>query len=125
VWLVSRERGSAVANFALVAFPMLALFVGTVSISFASYARTVILDATIEGARFASLADQTTETGIQKTKELVRSSLGSAVVVNVVASSVRLGSIESIRLVSSAEFVFAPGAKILTASSVATREAIY
>jgi Flp pilus assembly protein TadG len=125
VWLVSRERGSAVADFVLVAFPMLALFVGTVSVSFASYARTVILDATIEGARFAALADQNTEAGIQKTMQLVKSSLGDAVVVNVASSSVRLGSVESIRFVSSVEFDLAPGTRILTVSSVATRETIY
>jgi hypothetical protein len=104
---------------------MLALFVGTVSVSFASYARTVILDATVEGARFASLADQTTDAGIEKTKNLVRSSLGPAFVVTVAASSVSLGSVESIRFVSSAEFEFAPGTKILTVSSVATRETVY
>ena len=125
MWLVSRERGSAVADFVLVAFPMLALFVGTLSVSFASYARTVILDATIEGARFAALADQNTTAGIQKTKQLVQSSLGRAVVVNVVATSMRLGSIESIRFVSSAELNLAPGTRILTVSSVATREIIY
>ena len=125
MWSVSRERGSAVADFVLVAFPMLALLVGTVSVGLASYARTVILDATIEGARFASLADQNTNSGIEKTKQLVRSALGQNVVIDVVASSVRLGSVESIRFVSSAEFDFAPGARILTVSSVATREAIY
>jgi Flp pilus assembly protein TadG len=125
VWSVSRERGSAVADFVLVAFPMLALLVGTVSVGLASYARTVILDATIEGARFASLADQNTNSGIEKTKQLVRSALGQNVVIDVVASSVRLGSVESIRFVSSAEFNFAPGNRILTVSSVATREAIY
>jgi Flp pilus assembly protein TadG len=125
VWLVSKERGAAVADFVLVAFPMLALFVGTVSVSFASYARTVILDATIEGARFASLADQDTAAGIQKTKQLVRSSLGQAVVVNVSASSIRLGSVESIRFVSSAEFGLAPGARLFRVSSVATREIVY
>lgn len=125
MWLVSRERGSAIADFVLVAFPMLALFIGTVTVSFASYARTVILDATIEGARFAALADQNTAAGIQKTKQLVQSSLGTALVVDVVASSVRIGSIESIRFVSSAELNLAPGTKILTVSSVATRELIY
>jgi Flp pilus assembly protein TadG len=125
VWLVSRERGSAIADFVLVAFPMLALFIGTVSVSFASYARTVILDATIEGARFAALADQNTAAGIQRTKQLVQSSLGTALVVEVVASSVRIGSIESIRFVSSAELNLVPGTKIMTVSSVATRELIY
>ena len=125
MWLVSRERGSAIADFVLVAFPMLALFVGTVSVSFASYARTVILDATIEGARFAALADQNTAAGIQKTKQLVQSSLGRAVDLEVVASSVRIGSIESIRFVSIAELNLVPGTKIMTVSSVATRELIY
>jgi Flp pilus assembly protein TadG len=125
VWLVFRERGSAVADFVLVAFPMLALFVGTVSVSFASYARTVILDATIEGARFAALADQSTAAGIKRTKQLVHSSLGQAVAVDVAASSVFLGSVESIRFVSSAELKFAAGTTILTVSSVATREVFY
>ena len=125
MWPVSRDRGSAVADFVLVAFPMLALFIGTVSVSFASYARTVILDATIEGARYAALADQNTAAGIQKTKQLVRSSLGQALIVNVVASSALIGSVESIRFVSSAEFDLAPGTIILTVSSVATREIIY
>jgi Flp pilus assembly protein TadG len=125
VWLVSKERGSAVADFVLVAFPMLALFVGTVTVSFASYARTVILDATIEGARFAALADQNMNAGILRTKQLVQSSLGSAVAVEVVASSVFLGSVESIRFVSTAELEFAPGTTILKVSSVATREVLY
>lgn len=125
MWSVSRERGSAVTDFVLVAFPMLAIFVGTVSISFASYARTVILDATIEGARYAALADQNTDAGILKTKQLVESSLGSALELSVVASSVRLGTVESIRFVSSAAFSFAPGTQIISATSTATREYIY
>ncbi|CAB4551501.1 MAG: hypothetical protein F2542_01785 [Actinobacteria bacterium] len=125
MWSVFRDRGSAVADFVLVAFPMLALFVGTVTIGFASYARTVILDATIEGARFAALADQNLLAGTQKTRELIQSSLGPAITVEVVASSSKLGQIESIRFESSAAFDFLPGTKILTVSSVATREAIY
>jgi hypothetical protein len=104
---------------------MLALFVGTVTISFASYARTVILDATIEGARFAALADQSLAAGTQKTRELVQASLGSAITVDVDASSSRLGQVESIRFVSSAAFDFSSGTNFLTVSSVATREVLY
>ena len=125
MWLVSKDRGSAVADFVLVAFPMLALFVGTVTISFASYARTVILDATIEGARFAALADQNLAAGTQKTRELVQASLGSAITVDVAASTSRLGQVESIRFVSSAAFDFSSGTNFLTVSSVATREVLY
>jgi Flp pilus assembly protein TadG len=125
VWLVSKDRGSAIADFVLVAFPMLALFVGTVTLGLASYARTVILDATIEGSRFAALADQNPLAGIQRTKELIQSSLGPAITVDVVASTSQLGQVESIRFESSASFDSLPWTKILTVSSVATREALY
>jgi Flp pilus assembly protein TadG len=125
VWLVSKERGSAVADFVLVVFPMLAIFVGTVTIGMASYARTVILDATIEGARFAALADQSLAAGTQKTRELVQATLGSVISLDVSASSSRLGRVESIRFVSSAAFDFLPKTKILIVSSVATREFLY
>jgi len=56
VWSASRQEGSAVTDFVLVAFPMLAIFVATISITLGSYARLVLLDSTIEGARFAALA---------------------------------------------------------------------
>jgi len=125
VWLVSNQKGSAVTDFVLVAFPMLAIFVATVSISFASYARTVLLDATIEGARYAALADQDLEAGIQKTKKLVRQSIGDGLVYEVSGHQFQVGSLRSIRLVSSASFAFAPTAKLLTVSSVATSEAEY
>jgi tetrahydromethanopterin S-methyltransferase subunit E len=104
---------------------MLALFVGTVTIGLASYARTVILDATIEGARFAALADQSLAAGAQKTRELVQATLGSAIYLDVSSSSSRLGRVESIRFVSSASFDFLPETTFLIVSSVATREFLY
>lgn len=125
MWSVSRDSGSAVVEFVLVASLMVALFIGTVSISFASYARTIILDATIEGARFAALADQNLAAGVSRTKKLVASSLGPALEVSVSTSTIQLGSVESVRFSSSATFAFAPGTTILTVSSVATREVIY
>lgn len=125
MWSVSRDSGSAVVEFVLVASLMVALFIGTVSISFASYARTVILDATIEGARFAALADQNLAAGVSRTKKLVASSLGPALEVSVSTSTIQLGSVESVRFSSRAAFAFAPGTTILTVSSVATREVIY
>lgn len=125
MWSVSRDSGSAVVEFVLVASLMVALFIGTVSISFASYARTIILDATIEGARFAALADQNLAAGVSRTKKLVASSLGPALEVSVSTSTIQLGSVESVRFSSSAAFAFAPGTTILTVSSVATREVIY
>jgi Flp pilus assembly protein TadG len=125
VWSVSREKGSAVTDFVLVAFPMLAIFSATISITLGSYARVVLLDATIEGARFAALADQDIASGIAKTKKLVAASLGPAARVEVEGVSNRIGTIDSIRLVSTLGVNILPGSKILSVSSVATREVEY
>lgn len=112
-------------DFVLVAFPMLAIFSATVSISMASYAKLVLLDATIEGARYAALADQDISSGIEKAKDLVARSLGNSVTVDVQGENYRIGQLESIRLISSIGLTIAPGSKLITASSVATREIEY
>jgi len=125
VWSASKERGSAVTDFVLVAFPMLAIFSATISITLGSYARVVILDATIEGARFAALADQDIASGIAKTQTLITQSLGPAAQVEVAGFSSRIGTIESIRLVSSLRLAILPGGTLLRVSSVATREVEY
>lgn len=120
-----RDRGSAVTDFVLVAFPMLAIFSATISITLGSYARVVLLDATIEGARFAALADQDIVSGIAKTRELIARSLGPAAKVEVEGFSTRIGTIESIRLVSTLGLAILPGTKFLSVSSGATREVEY
>lgn len=125
MWSASKERGSAVTDFVLVAFPMLAIFSATISITLGSYAQVVILDATIEGARFAALADQDIASGIEKTQKLISQSLGPATAVEVVGFTSRIGTIESIRLVSSLKLAILPGGTLLRVSSVATREVEY
>ena len=125
MWSASREDGSAVTDFVLVAFPMLAIFVATTSITLGSYARVVLLDSTIEGARYAALADQDIAAGIAKTKKLVASALGPALSVNVAGSATRIGTLESLRLVSTLGLSLIPGSSVLSVSSVATREIEY
>lgn len=125
MWSASRAEGSAVTDFVLIAFPMLAIFVATTSIALSSYARIVLLDSTIEGARYAALADQDIVAGIARTKKLVADGLGPAISVDVVGAVSRIGSLESIRLVSTLGINLIPGSKILIASSVATREVEY
>lgn len=125
MWSISNQRGSAVTDFVLVAFPMLAIFVATITLSLASYARTVLLDATIEGARYAALADSAIPAGVLRTKQLVKSSLGSVLTVNVDASSSVIGELELIKFVSTAALRVSPQASIIKVSSVATREFQY
>ena len=125
MWSASKQDGSAVADFVLVAFPMLAIFVATTSITLGSYARIVLLDSTIEGARYAALADQDIAAGITKTKQLVASALGPALSVNVAGNVSRIGTLESVRLVSTLGLSLFPSIKVLSVSSVATREVQY
>jgi hypothetical protein len=125
VWSASRQDGSAVTDFVLVAFPMLAIFVATISISLGAYARLVLLDSTIEGARFAALADQDIASGVARTKQLVAAALGPGLSVNVAGSVSKFGTIESVRFVSTMGLNLIPGSNFLSASSVATRENEY
>lgn len=125
MWLVSRDSGSAITDFVMVVFPLLAIFVATISISFVAYARTVLLDATIEGARYAALADQNIESGIAKTSNMVRDSIGQAISITVTGEISKVGVLESVRFVSRAAFSLVPGATIIEVSSVATRELSY
>jgi hypothetical protein len=125
VWSASRSDGSAVTDFVLAAFPMLAIFVATISITLGSYARLVLLDSTIEGARYAALADQELASGIAKTKQLVIAALGPEVRVDVSGSLFSIGNVESVRLVSTLGLSLFPGSNLLSVSSVATRENEY
>ena len=125
MWSASSSDGSAVTDFVLVAFPMLAIFVATTSITFGSYARVVILDSTIEGARYAALADQNVASGIAKTKQLVAAALGPGVSVDVSGNLYNIGNVESVKLVATLGLTFFSGSKLMSVSSVATRENEY
>ena len=125
MWSASKQDGSAVTDFVLVAFPMLTIFVATISISLGAYARLVLLDSTIEGARFAALADQDIAAGVAKTKQLVAAALGPGLSVNVSGSLSKFGTVESVRFVSTLGLNLIPGSNFLSASSVATRENEY
>jgi hypothetical protein len=104
---------------------MLAIFVATTSITFGSYARVVLLDSTIEGARYVALADQNVASGISKTKQLVSAALGPGVSVDVSGNLYNIGNVESVKLVSTLGLTFFSGSKLLSVSSVATRENEY
>ena len=125
MWSAFRQDGSAVADFVLVAFPMLAIFMATISITLGSYARLVLLDSTIEGARFAALADQDISSGVARTKQLVAAALGPGLSVNVAGTVSQFGSVESVRFVSTLGINLIPGSNFLSVSSVATRENEY
>ena len=125
MWSTSNSDGSAVTDFVLAAFPMLAIFVATTTITLGSYARIVLLDSTIEGARYAALADQDISSGVDKTKQLVAAGLGRSVSIEVSGDLFRIGDVESVRLVSTLGLIILPGSELVSVSAVATRENEY
>jgi hypothetical protein len=85
----------------------------------------VLLDSTIEGARYAALADQDLASGIARTKKLVADALGPGITVDVSGKLSRIGEVEAVRFVSTLGISFIPHSNFLNVSSVATRENEY
>ena len=61
----------------MVSFLLVVLVLGVVQFALAVFVRNTVLDAAAEGARQASLADQSLRSGVDRTRELVGSALGA------------------------------------------------
>jgi Flp pilus assembly protein TadG len=76
--LIARERGSAIAEFAMVAALLLFVALGVFQVGLALYVRNTLISAASEGARFAGRADVEPGEGVARTKSLISSTLGAA-----------------------------------------------
>jgi Flp pilus assembly protein TadG len=81
------ERGSAVAEFALVGAILTLLTVSVLQLALALHVRNTVLDAASEGARFAALADNTRTDGIERCHALIAAALGDGYAQEVTATS--------------------------------------
>jgi len=72
-------------QFILMIMPVLAMPWLTWNLVAAGYLKLVLVDAAIEGARFAALADQTPETARDRAIMLVRQATGGLAVANAVS----------------------------------------
>jgi Flp pilus assembly protein TadG len=84
------ERGSAVAEFVLVAALVLALFLGVVQVALAMHVRALVIDAAAEGARVAARADRELADGAQRTRDLLTASLSASYARDVAVRSTTL-----------------------------------
>lgn len=73
------DRGSAALDFILVAIPLLMVSLAQLSIFLSAFILNVIRDSAVEGARYASLADQTAEQGCARSQALVAAALGESI----------------------------------------------
>jgi hypothetical protein len=71
------ESGSAVVEFVFVGALLTVLTLAVIQLGLALLVRNTVLDAAAEGARYASLADNTPSDGVQRTRELIDSAVGS------------------------------------------------
>lgn len=84
---LTREDGSAVAEFTFVAVLLTALTFSVLQLGLALHVRNTVVDAAAEGARFAALADNGPADGVARTKELITVAIGSEYAGDVTAGS--------------------------------------
>lgn len=69
------DRGSAVVDFALVGGLVALVFAGVLQLTLAQHVRNTLVDCAAEGARYAALADRTTDDGAGRTRQLIAAAL--------------------------------------------------
>lgn len=73
----SEERGSATAEFTMIAGLLLALCLAVVQIAGMIHVRNTLIDAASTGARFGALQDRTADDGLARTRELIGTSISA------------------------------------------------
>ncbi len=71
------ERGSAIADFALVSVVLVPLFFGVLQIALVWHVKTTLVSAASEGARYGASYNRTTEDGRQRTAAVIDDVFGA------------------------------------------------
>ena len=83
------ERGSAPAEFVMVAALLTVLTLSVLQLGLALHVRNTVLDAAAEGARYGALADNTLADGASRTRDLITTAIGAGYARDVTAASQR------------------------------------
>jgi hypothetical protein len=75
--VITSDRGSAVAEFAMVGAILTVLTVSVLQLAIALHIRNTVLDAASEGARFAALADNGPADGVARCRTLITLAIGA------------------------------------------------
>lgn len=92
------ERGSAVAEFAMVAGLLVALVLSVVQLALGLHVRATLADAAAEGARHASLVGADAAAGVARTRELITTALGPGYAERVTAGTATVAGLETIEI---------------------------
>jgi Flp pilus assembly protein TadG len=84
------ERGAAVVDFVLVVVVLVPLFLAILQVALVLHVRNSLVAAASEGARYAATIDRGPADGVQRTRELIRSSLSDRFAEDVTASQTQV-----------------------------------
>lgn len=96
--LHSGDRGSAVAEFAMVSALVVLFFLAAFQLGFALYVRNTLIQNAAEGARYGARADASPGMGAQRARALISSSLSSRYARGVSADVVSEGGGQVVRV---------------------------
>ncbi|MBO1755698.1 TadE/TadG family type IV pilus assembly protein [Allobranchiibius sp. CTAmp26] len=80
------DRGSAVAEFAMVGSLVVLLFLAAFQVGFSLFVRNTLIADAAEGARYGARADESPGAGAQRARDLIGSSVSSRYARHVTAS---------------------------------------
>ena len=83
---VADDRGSAPAEFVMVAALLTVLTLSVIQLGLALHIRNTVQDAASEGARYAALADSSLDAGVQRSRVLIATAIGGAYASDISAS---------------------------------------
>ena len=83
---VADDRGSAPAEFVMVAALLTVLTLSVIQLGLALHIRNTVQDAASEGARYAAFADSSLDAGVQRSRVLIATAIGGAYASDISAS---------------------------------------
>lgn len=92
------ERGSAVAEFTMVAGLLVVLVLSVMQLTLALHVRATVADAAAEGARHASLVGADADAGTARTRQLITVAIGAQYAEHVTAGTATVAGLETIEI---------------------------
>jgi len=95
---LAADRGSAVAEFAMVAMLLTVLALAIIQLALALHVRNTVLDAASEGARFAALAGAAPHAGAIRARELITTAVGASYATEIEQEPIERDGVELVRV---------------------------
>lgn len=96
------ERGSAVADFAMVGALLCVLFMAAFQLGLALHVRNTMIESVAEGARYGARADASPSDGAGRARDLITSSISARYADDVTAERGTVGGVEVVTVTAHA-----------------------